>query len=67
MDGSPSSVLTLGLGTWGSPGLLLTLGLGVGEESPVTLVGYWQDVERISAARERVSINADRSRIEVRG
>lgn len=32
MDGSPSSVLTLGLGDWGSPSLLITLGLGVGEE-----------------------------------
>lgn len=28
MDGSPSSVITLGLGSWGSPSLILTLGLG---------------------------------------
>jgi hypothetical protein len=31
MNGSPSSVLTMGLGSWGSTGLLLTLGFGTGE------------------------------------
>lgn len=28
MPASPSSVITLGLGSWGSPSLLITLGLG---------------------------------------
>ena len=28
MIGSPSSVLTMGLGLWGSPSLLVTLGYG---------------------------------------
>lgn len=30
MDGSPSSVISLGYGSWGSAGLVLTLGFGVG-------------------------------------
>lgn len=37
MDGSPSSLLTLGLGAWGSPSLLISLGLGVGEEAETPL------------------------------
>lgn len=41
MDGSPSSVLTLGLGAWGGPGLLLTLGLGIAEEEPEIPVEEW--------------------------
>lgn len=32
MDGSPSSVLTMGLGSWGSVGLVLTSGLGLGAQ-----------------------------------
>ena len=35
MNGSPSSVLTMGLGSWGSPGLLLTLGYGVGQAAAI--------------------------------
>lgn len=35
MDGSPSSVISLGLGSWGSTGLVLTLGLGI-SDSPTT-------------------------------
>ena len=30
MNGSPSSVLTMGYGAWGSTGLVLTLGYGIG-------------------------------------
>lgn len=37
MDGSPSAVLTLGLGDWGSPSLLITLGLGVGEVEEIAV------------------------------
>ena len=33
MDGSPSSVVSLGFGSWGSTGLVLTLGLGIGAAS----------------------------------
>lgn len=29
MDGSPSSVLSLGYGSWGSVGLVVTLGFGI--------------------------------------
>lgn len=36
MNGSPSSVLTMGLGSWGSVNLLTTLGLGIGAETAVT-------------------------------
>ena len=35
MTGSPSSVLTMGLGSWGSPGLLITLGYGVGQAAAI--------------------------------
>lgn len=30
MNGSPSAILTMGLGSWGSTGLMLTLGYGSG-------------------------------------
>lgn len=40
MNGSPSSVLTLGLGSWGSTGLVLTLGLGVGAAPNITTGPY---------------------------
>ena len=30
MNGTPSSVITMGFGTWGSTGLVLTLGYGIG-------------------------------------
>ena len=30
MTGSPSAIISLGLGIWGSPGLVVTLGLGQG-------------------------------------
>lgn len=32
MDGSPSSVLSVGFGSWGSTGLVVTLGYGVGAD-----------------------------------
>ena len=31
MDGSPSSVISMGWGSWGSTGLTLTLGFGQGD------------------------------------
>lgn len=34
LTGSPSAVITLGLGSWGSPSLLLTLGYGSAEVTP---------------------------------
>lgn len=76
MDGSPSSVLSLGFGSWGSSGLVVTLGFGVGESSPVTIEGIWGDVEHIAADRiitaikanrTRTATTADRQRIEVKG
>lgn len=42
LTGSPSAILTLGLGSWGSPSLMLTLGFGVGEQG-ATLIGRWFD------------------------
>lgn len=70
MDGSPSSIVTMGFSTGSfSPvvGLVVTLGFGIGVSSPVTLIGQWSNVERIAADRTRVAIHADRQRIEVRG
>jgi hypothetical protein len=42
MDGSPSAVLTMGLGSWGSSGLLLSLGFGIDEGEEGTPVDGWQ-------------------------
>ena len=36
MNGSPSSVLTMGLGSWASVNLLTTLGYGIGAATVVT-------------------------------
>lgn len=38
MDGSPSSVLTLGFGSWGSVSLVVTLGLGIEAAAPPTTI-----------------------------
>ena len=35
MTGSPSSVLTMGMGSWGSPGLMVTLGYGIPQAAAV--------------------------------
>lgn len=35
MNGSPSSVISMGYGNWGSPGLVLTLGYGIGAAAVV--------------------------------
>ena len=35
MTGSLSSVLTMGLGSWGSPGLMLTLGYGIAQPAAI--------------------------------
>ena len=35
MNGSPSSVLTIGFGAWGSTWLVLTLGYGIGAAAVV--------------------------------
>jgi len=59
MDGSPSSLIMLGLGNGtfdGSPGLVLTLGLGIGEGVSTTLVGTWSNVMRISNSNERLRL-----------
>lgn len=37
---SPSSVISLGLGSWGSQSLVVTLGLGVGEEIVPTEINF---------------------------
>jgi hypothetical protein len=59
MIGSPSSVLTLGLGSWGSSSLLVTLGYGT-EGAVVTLTDsrleYTVQPSRCRASqRERVT------------
>ncbi len=52
---SPSSALTLGLGSWGSIGLLITLGFGSGEAPPEPEpVGDRLD-DRIVIAQNRIS------------
>jgi hypothetical protein len=43
MDGSPSSVLTEGFGSWGSVGLVVTLGFGifVSSDTPAEAPASW--------------------------
>lgn len=43
MDGSPSSVLSFGFGSWGSIGLVVTIGFGI-PESVATLAPLKADV-----------------------
>lgn len=35
MIGSPSAIITIGLGDWGNPSLMLTVGYGQGESAKV--------------------------------
>jgi hypothetical protein len=42
MNGSPSSVLTMGYGAWGSTGLVLTLGYGIGAAVAETPTPVWR-------------------------
>jgi len=53
MIGSPSSVLTLGLGSWGSTSLLLTLGYGTEGGAPETgtPAPTWRGVGRPDVVR----------------
>jgi hypothetical protein len=64
MDGSPSSVLTFGLGSWGSTGLVVTLGMGVGEANPATLVGQWSNVIPCQSVNARIEAQSVNARIE---
>jgi hypothetical protein len=64
MDGSPSSVLTFGLGSWGSTGLVVTLGMGVGEANPATLVGQWSNVIPCKSSNQRIECQSSNARIE---
>ena len=42
MNGSPSSVITMGYGSWGSTGLVLTLGYGIGAAVAETPTPVWR-------------------------
>lgn len=57
MDGSPSSVISLGFGSWGSSGLTLTLGFGVGGVS-ATIVGVWSQVIHAFSDQPRIAIHS---------
>jgi len=73
MNGSPSSVLTMGYGSWGSPGLVLTLGYGIGAAAVIRAgrIEYTVADQRIdwraelsvigyTAAEQRIDWRADR-------
>lgn len=64
MDGSPSALLTVGLGAWGSSGLLLTLGLGVGDATN-QLVDRWANVIHISVDSGRTMARIDHQHSEL--
>ena len=55
MTGSPSSVLTMGLGSWGSPGLMLTLGYGITQPAVETgtPAPTWHAAPRPTTGRAR--------------
>jgi hypothetical protein len=69
MPASPSSIITLGLGSWGSPSLVLTLGLGsavqVGQSG--VLVGYWRNVTYLETnnVRHELETRTPRLTLEV--
>jgi hypothetical protein len=44
MDGSPSTVVSLGYGSWGSVGLVVTLGFGVfvSSDTPAEVPAAWE-------------------------
>jgi hypothetical protein len=73
MNGSPSSVVTMGYGTWGSTGLVLTLGYGIGAATVIRAgrIEYTVADQRIdwraepgivgfTAADQRIDWRADR-------
>jgi hypothetical protein len=63
--GSPSAVITMGLGSWGSVNELLTLGYGSGEESDTSPVAR-ATVAGTDRSRPTVA-GTDRSRATVTG
>jgi hypothetical protein len=65
LAGSPSAILTMGLGSWGSPGLMLTLGYGVGEQG-ATLVGRWSNVITARAFTGPIIVSANTGPITAR-
>jgi hypothetical protein len=73
MNGSPSSVITMGYGTWGSTGLVLTLGYGIGAAAAIQAgrIEYTAESQRIdwraepgivgyTATGQRIDWRADR-------
>lgn len=63
LAGSPSALLTMGLGPWGSPGLLITTGLTVGEEGEaVQLLVQDFTVYVPGSQRHRVYVPGDKQR-----
>lgn len=65
MVGSPSAIITLGLGSWGSPGLIVTLGYGIPSIS--TLIGQWSNVIDCHGNDSRIEARGNLRRIEVHG
>jgi hypothetical protein len=62
MNGSPSSVITLGYGTSGSPGLVLTLGYGIGAAVAETPTPVWRARPRPETMRARERPDVARGR-----
>lgn len=66
MNGSPSSVITLGFGTGTfAPvvGLVVTLGFGIGSQS-TALIGQWSNVIQCQSANQRIECFSANQRIE---
>jgi hypothetical protein len=61
MTGSPSAVISIGLGAWGNPSLLLTLGLGSGEAS-TALIGPWTPIH-CKSSNARLTAQSANTRI----
>jgi hypothetical protein len=62
MNGSPSSVITLGYGAWGSTGLVLTLGYGIGAAVAETPTPVWRARPRPETMRARERPDVARGR-----
>lgn len=66
--GSPSAIITLGLGAWGSPSEVVTLGLGAGSGGVVQagpVVGTWQRIAIIEASNQRHELAARNERLKL--
>ena len=60
MNGTPSSVLTMGLGAWGGPSLIVTLGYGIGAAAAIQSGRI-----EVTVGRQILGYRVESSRLEI--